>query len=172
MDQDDLRDPRFVWWPDTPLSHHTTLADFTAQPPVVFQPYARHRPLPNYLPMPLASLPFLVEGYTLHVGQEWEILTTEGSSQPVALYSKTYALRVGADARREKPWHPEPADAAAQSPHRRRGLGVMMFVWRCERRGQPPADHPVQRSQASWNLRKKGHRILIERALARGCLVP
>lgn len=161
-----------MWWPDTPLCHHTTLADFTAQPPVVFQPRTRHVPLPTYLPRPLASMPFFVQGYTLHVGDQWEILTEAGSEQPIAIYRDTYAMRVGADARREKPWHAEAARGAPESPHRRKGLGLMLFVWRCENRGQPPADRKVSRSQATWNLRKKGHRVLIERALARGCLVP
>ena len=172
MEPDDLRDARFVWWPNSPLPHHTTLADFTAQPPVVFQPYARHAALPARLPSALASMPFLVGGYTLHVGSTWEILTVQGSEQPIAIYRETYALRVGADAPRKQGWDAQAAPGEVESPHRRKGLGVMMFVWRCERRGQPPANHPVKRSTASWQLRKKGHRILLERALARGSLVP
>lgn len=145
---DDLRDPRFVRWPDTPLCHHTTLADFTSQPPVPVAPELV--PLPRWIPPGAVELP-LLEGYALHVGPQWEILTVAGERTPIGIYRESYQLRVD---------------------HRRRGLGVAMFVWRCELRGQPPADYEVPRSPASWALRAKGHEILVRRALERGCLVP
>lgn len=150
---DDLRDPALVWWPDTPLAHHTTLEVFTEQPAGQWQAGVRVVPLPKHLPQTDVTRPFLVPGYTLHVGANWEVLTVEGSDRPVAVYRRTYGLRV-------------------HDKHQRRGLGVMMFVWRCENRGQPARDKIVKRNVQSWNLRKKGHRILIERALQRGCLVP
>lgn len=148
MPKDDLRDPRFLRWPDTPLCHHTPLADFTQQRPAAAAPELV--PLPSWIPTGVVELS-LLDGYTLHVGPQWEILTVAGDRTPIGVYRESYQLRVD---------------------HRRRGLGVAMFVWRCEHRGQPPADYLVQRSPASWALRAKGHGILVRRALDRGCLVP
>jgi len=150
---DDLRDPSLVWWPDTPLPHHTTLKVFTEQPPSKHPMGTQVVTLPVHMPKAALPRPFLVAGYTLHVGPNWELLTVDGSEDPIAVYRRTYGLRV-------------------HEKYQRRGLGVMMFVWRCELRGQPSREKQVKRSAESWHLRKKGHRILIERALQRGCLVP
>lgn len=151
---DDLRDPALVWWPDTPLAHHVTLEEFTEQPVSGdWRPDSIVVTLPEHLPAAAVPRPFLVAGYTLHVAPNWELLTVEGTEQPVAVYRRTYGLRV-------------------DEKHQRRGLGVMMFVWRTELRGNMARDKKVKRSQASWNLRQKAHRILVERALQRGCLVP
>lgn len=151
---DDLRDPALVWWPDTPLAHRVTLEEFTEQPFTHRYPLgAQVVTLPTQLPGRAYPRPFLVAGYTLHVADSWEILTVEGSEQPVAVYRRTYGLRV-------------------HEKHQRRGLGVMMCVWRTELRGHIARDKRVGRTEASWNLRRKAHRILVERALQRGCLVP
>jgi len=149
---DDLRDPELVWWPDTPLAHHVTLEVFTEQPPRQW-PMGEVVPLPQHMPKGATPRPFLVAGYTLHVGPGWELLTVEGSERPVAVYRRTYGIRVDDD-------------------HQRRGLGVMMCVWRTENRGHLPREKKIKRGESSWRMRKKAHRILVERALQRGCLVP
>jgi hypothetical protein len=151
---DDLRDPALVWWPDTPLAHHVTLAEFTVQPAnAEWIPGSTVVPLSEHLPSGATPRPFLVAGYTLHVAPNWEILTVEGSEQPVAVYRRSYGLRV-------------------DEKQQRRGLGMMMLVWRTEIRGNMDRDKKIKRSLASWKLGQKAHRVLVERALQRGCLVP